>query len=181
MADLEILAPAPLTFVLLPFVLVGLLSWGSKVAWQRSGAGIPAARRASLTIAAAGGAWMALTWIAASSGILREWDRTPPPFMFLVVAILGLALAITYSRLGDRLAAAIPLWVLVIVQAFRLPLELAMHAMYERGIMPVQMSYSGLNFDIITGIVAIPVAFLTATRRTGPGVVAAWNIVGTPG
>ena len=26
-----------------------------------------------------------------------------------------------------------------------------MHAMYERGIMPVQMSYSGRNFDIVTG------------------------------
>ena len=24
--------------------------------------------------------------------------------------------------------------------------------MYERGVMPVQMSYSGRNFDIITGL-----------------------------
>ncbi len=87
-------------------------------------------------------------------------------------------MAITYSHLGTRIVATIPLWVLVLVQAFRLPLELAMHDMYERGIMPVQMSYSGLNFDIITGIAAIPVVFLTATRRTGRSVVAAWNLLG---
>ena len=107
--------------------------------------------------------------MAASSGILREWHRTPPPFMFLVAAILALALAITYSHLGTRIVATIPLWVLVLVQAFRLPLELAMHDMYERGIMPVQMSYSGLNFDIITGATAIPVVFLDRdpTSRAG--------------
>jgi hypothetical protein len=64
------------------------------------------------------------------------------------------------------------------VQAFRFPLELAMHDMYARGIMPVQMSYSGLNFDIVTGITALPVALLTATRRTGRLVVAAWNVLG---
>ncbi len=178
MTDLEILAPAPLTFVLLPLVLVGLLARGAAVAWRRSRAGITAARRAGLLTAAASAAWLALTWTLASSGILREWEATPPPLMFLVVAIFGLALAMTYSRLGARIAATIPLWVLVLVQAFRLPLELAMHNMYERGIMPVQMSYSGLNFDIITGITAIPVALLTATRRTGRGVVAAWNLLG---
>jgi hypothetical protein len=177
-ADYDIVAPSPLTFVLLPLVLVGLLAWGSAVAWSRSGAGKTAARRAGILAAAAGGAWMAMTWMVASSGILREWHRTPPPLMFLVAAILALALAITYSRLGTRIVATIPLWALVLVQAFRLPLELAMHDMYERGIMPVQMSYSGLNFDIITGIAAIPVVFLTATRRTGRGVVAAWNLLG---
>jgi hypothetical protein len=53
-----------------------------------------------------------------------------------------------------------------------------MHDMYERGIMPGQMSYSGLNFDIITGAAAIPVALLTATGRSGRLLVAAWNLLG---
>ena len=121
---------------------------------------------------------MAVTWMAAASGILRDWSRNPPPFLFLVVAIIALGLTVAYSRLGTRLVATIPLWVLVLVQAFRLPLELAMHDMYERGIMPGQMSYSGLNFDIITGAAAIPVALLTATGRTGRRLVAAWNLLG---
>jgi hypothetical protein len=176
--DYDIFAPAPLTFVLLPLLLVGLLAWGTSVAWSRSGAGRAAARRAGVLSAAAGGAWMAVTWTAAWSGILREWDRIPPPFMFLVAAIFALALLMAYSRLGTRLVAAVPLWILVLVQAFRFPLELAMHDMYARGIMPVQMSYSGLNFDIVTGITALPVALLTATRRTGRLVVAAWNVLG---
>lgn len=118
------LSPGPFAFILLPAVLVGLLAWGTAVAWRRSGAGIAAARRAGIFSAIAGSVWMAVTWMVAASGILRDWSRTPPPFLFLVVAIVALALTVAYSRLGARLATTIPLWVLVLVQAFRLPLEL---------------------------------------------------------
>ena len=121
---------------------------------------------------------MAVTWAAAASGILREWTRNPPPFGLLVVAIVGLAFALTYSRFGTRVSVVIPLWALVLVQAFRLPLELAMHGMYTRGIMPVHMTYTGLNFDIVTGATAIPVAILAATGYAGRRAVAAWNILG---
>jgi hypothetical protein len=177
-ADYEPFALAPCTFVVMPLVLVGLLAWGTAVAWSRTGVGLAAARRAGTLSATAGAAWMAVTWTLARSGILREWNRNPPPFMFLVVAILALAVLIAYSRLGTRIVATIPLWVMVLVQTFRFPLELAMHDMYARGIMPVHMSYSGLNFDIVTGISALPVAYLTATHRIGNRVVAAWNLLG---
>ena len=41
--------------------------------------------------------------------------------------------------------------------------------------MPAQMSYSGWNFDIVTGISAIVVALLVATGRVGRRTVRAWN------
>jgi hypothetical protein len=53
-----------------------------------------------------------------------------------------------------------------------------MHEMYERGIMPVQMSYSGFNFDVVTGVTALLVAPLVATRMAGRPLVLAWNVLG---
>jgi hypothetical protein len=53
-----------------------------------------------------------------------------------------------------------------------------MHAMYERGVMPVQMSYSGRNFDIATGVTAIVVGALVWTGRGGRRLVLAWNLAG---
>jgi len=73
----------------------------------------------------------------------------------------------------------LPLAVLVGVQGFRLPLELMMHRAYEYGLMPVQMSYSGLNFDIVTGVTALIVAVLVATGHAGVRTVRAWNVLGT--
>jgi hypothetical protein len=121
---------------------------------------------------------MAITWAAADSGLLRQWDRNPPPFMFLIVGILVVSAAIAYSTIGGHLARHVPLWALVAVQSFRLPLELAMHGLYERGVMPVQMSYSGRNFDIVTGATAVIVALLAGLGHGGPRWVAVWNVIG---
>jgi hypothetical protein len=44
--------------------------------------------------------------------------------------------------------------------------------------MPEQMSYSGRNFDIVTGGTAIVVAGLVAAGLAGRRLVMAWNILG---
>ena len=61
---------------------------------------------------------------------------------------------VSCAPLGTRLIRGLPLAALVGYQVFRFPLELLMHRAYVEGIMPVQMSYSGRNFDILTGISA---------------------------
>jgi hypothetical protein len=167
-----------LPFVLIPIALAVALASGAWVAWRRAGASRPSARRAAVMTLAGSAIWMALTWSAASSRILLDWQRTPPPFAILVVLILLIAFAIAFSPFGTRLARYLPLGVLVAVQGFRLPLELAMHRVYERGIMPVQMSYSGRNLDVITGITALIVAALVWSGRAGRGLVMAWNLLG---
>jgi hypothetical protein len=126
----------------------------------------------------AGAAWMAVTWRLADSGVLRQWNAVPPPFLLLVVAIVGLASAVAFGPLGRRLAFGIPLWVLVLVQSFRLPLELAMHRLATLGIMPEQMTFTGRNFDIVTGTTALIVAGLLRAGHGERWLALAWNTVG---
>ena len=159
--------PVALTFVVLPIALaVALLRATARV-------GGPVVPTALVTVV-----WMVGTWTAAASGVLAEFERRPPPFVWLVLGIVGLASWLGLGRLGGRLAAGLPLWLLVGVQAFRLPLEIAMHALADRGVMPPQMSYSGLNFDIVTGATAIVVAGLVAAGVAGRRLVLAWNLLG---
>ena len=170
--------PAVAAFVLIPTLLAAVLVWGTGFAWRRSGASDAAATRASFAVGGATVVWMAATWLAAQSGILRLWDRTPPPFGVLLLAIVAVATLLAFGAVGRRLALFVPLWLLVAVQGFRLPLELAMHAMYERGVMPVEMSFSGRNFDVVSGATALVVAALVFMGRGGRRIVAAWNVLG---
>ena len=160
---------ATAAFVVIPVLLAFLLLWGVTRTSDR---------RARNRTAFVCGAWMGATWFAADAGVLQQWQATPPPFALLVAGIVALAVVLAFSGVGRRLAEGIPLWVLVAVQGFRLPLELAMHEMYERGVMPVQMSYEGRNFDIVTGGTALAVAALVARGWGGRALVAAWNVVG---
>lgn len=166
-------------FVVLPVLLVAVLAVGVWLAWRRDGqTPASAARAATLWVLVSAG-WMTLTWQVAASGAFRRWDMVPPPLMLLVAGIVLLALRLSFSSTGRRLSTHLPLWALVGVQAFRFPLELAMHRMFERGVMPEQMSYSGRNFDIVTGITAIVLALLLIAGRAGHRLVLAWNVLGT--
>lgn len=169
---------AVLAFVVIPIALVSLLLALVSAASRALGEPGRVRRRALITTAAGAAVWMGLTWAAAQNGILRRWDATPPPFAFLVVGIVLVASVVAGGHYGWRLAAGAPLWTLVALQGFRLPLELAMHAMYERGIMPVLMSYSGRNFDILTGASALLLAWAVAKGRAGRTLVLVWNIAG---
>lgn len=178
MPSFTLTEPVVGAFVVIPLLLATTLVWLTLTAWRRSGASESAARRTAIVVAADAAAWMALTWVTAAAGILQQWDRRPPPFVFVPIGVLVLSLILAFGRVGTRIAQHIPLWVLVAIQSFRLPLELAMHALYERGVMPMQMSYSGRNFDIVTGATAIGVALLVRMGYAGPRLVMVWNVLG---
>jgi hypothetical protein len=176
--ELALTDPAVLPFILIPVALVLLLLWGVAAASVRLGEPPETRRRVLLWTAIIAIAWMAITWFVAARGTLRMWDATPPPLGILFIAILVLAARIAFGSYGRRLVDGLPLWTLVAVQSFRFPLETAMHALYEQGIMPAQMSYSGRNFDIVTGITALVVALLVRRGHGGRVLVAAWNVMG---
>jgi hypothetical protein len=137
------------------------------------------ANRQALRAALATALWMAATFAAAASGRLG-FATVPPTMGVAIVLSLALALRIGMSGTGRRIAAGVPLAVLVGVQGFRFPLELLLHRAYSEGVMPVQMSYSGRNFDIVTGITAIVLAaaLWAAPQRVSPKLVLAWNVLG---
>jgi CubicO group peptidase (beta-lactamase class C family) len=171
-------APIARGFHVLPIALAALLVLGVTASWRRTGATWLRTALVATATTAGAAAWMGLTYVAALFGVLR-FDGRVPAMMLLVPLMLALSIGLAVSRFGWRLATGLPLWVLVGFQSFRLPLELLMHQAYEAGLMPVHMSYSGLNFDILTGASAVVVAALVAMGRAGVRAVRAWNIGGS--
>ena len=150
------------------------------VATWLTGEGLaPAARRRRTINAGAGIAlWLAAQAAAAQSGWLGRFELRPPPIVIWFASMLLMTLVLAWSSFGRRFADKLPFVALIGFQAFRLPLELVMHRAAVAGIMPNVMSYSGYNFDIVSGITAIPLA-LWAWRRPLPRwLIALWNVTG---
>lgn len=143
--------------------------------------GVWRATRSSRTTLAVGFAVLLLIngqHFAALSGMLQDFDRFPPPLMLLVVGTLVVTVAFAFSKTGGTLARETSLTALVASQVFRLPLELTMHRAATEGVMPVQMSYSGNNLDILTGASALVLSILLAAGKVPVQVVRLWNAAG---
>lgn len=152
--------------------LLGLLMTAALFVGVRRSGAVPA----GLIVGVIG--WWLVSGALAATGVLARFDARPPPIALFMPVCIGLGLGLGLSDVGRRLATTIPLHMLVLVQAFRLPLELAMHAAGVDGIMPMELSFSGYNFDIVTGAGAVVVGVLHWRGIGGRGLVMAWNVVG---
>jgi hypothetical protein len=122
--------------------------------------------------------WLLAFGIAAGSGVLARFDLRPAPLLLAMVVVAAGVLGFSLSSAGKFLASGPSLTALVGFQVFRLPLELVMHQAALSGVMPPQMTYTGRNFDIVTGITAGLLAPAIATRSAPRWLIAAWNGMG---
>lgn len=161
------------SFVALAAIVAGMfvlaVRWSSR-AQPRGG-------RATAMAAIGVAAWLAITLALAASGRLSFTSR-PPTMAALIMASIAIAFGVALSPVGTRIATGLPLAALVASQAFRFPLELLLHRAYVEGLMPVQMSYSGFNLDILTGLFAIVVALMVVRNPRSLVAVRIWNTAG---
>ena len=120
--------------------------------------------------------WLAFTFLLAQSGALSNFDSKPPGVLRLIFPTVVGTILLARSGFGLRVTQ-LPIWMLVGVQAFRIPVELLLFWFYRDGLIPKQMTFEGLNFDILSGLLALAVAW-RIRRAPSLGLVRAWNVVG---
>lgn len=151
-------------FVILGFLVAVHHAYGPDAALARR-----ATARAALGL---------LLWLGAMSGLVASGQMPALPLQgapFFFGGTLVVSAAAGLSPFGRRLALALPLAALVGFQAFRLPLELVLHRWAELGTIPTTMTWTGQNWDILSGAVA-----LVAAPFAGRSRAVAWlaNLIG---
>lgn len=125
------------------------------------------------------GVWIVSTGMLASQGFFNHWEGFPPRIGIILLFNIAIVVFAAQSESIRTVLRHTPGAFLIGFQAFRVPVELLLHALYTDGQLPVHLTYSGYNFDILTGLTALPAAWWTyrggKVRRTF-GLL--WNIGG---
>jgi len=124
-------------------------------------------------------AWLILLGILSIRGFFADFSGLPPRLMFALLPPLLVVLLFTRSKTGKKLLLHIkPQW-LIYLQSFRILVEVALWLLVRNGSLPVQMSFEGRNFDVLTGLLAFPVGYYCFVKKTWPSVTAVlYNIAG---
>jgi hypothetical protein len=117
--------------------------------------------------------WLGALAALVSTGKMESLPLHGLPFFFAPIIVICAGAAL--SPFGGRLAANIPVPALVGFQAFRLPLELVLHDWAAQGTIPGTMTWTGQNWDIVSGIVALVAAPLACRYPIAARVA---NVVG---
>lgn len=132
-------------------------------------------RSKGITAIAAGALalWLGLLSVLIGTGTLPKLPLHGLPQFFGSILLICTIAAL--SPFGRRLALNVPITALVGFAAFRLPLEFVLHSWVEQGTIPATMTWTGQNWDVISGITALLCAPFARRHRA-----IAWlaNLVG---
>jgi hypothetical protein len=97
--------------------------------------------------------WIGGLTVLVATGKMAALPLNGIPVFFGSILIICIGAAL--SPFGRHLALGVPVAALVGFQAFRLPLELVLHEWAAQGTIPGTMTWTGQNWDIISGITAL--------------------------
>lgn len=128
--------------------------------------------------------FLILVWIVDSilslKGVFFDTIKSTPPVFFpavLATILLAVYFALRYEPLThfkeENMKYAVAL------QTFRLPLELIFVWALHLGMIPQQMTFEGLNYDVLVGLTAPFIAYFGYHKRVLPKwALVAWNVGG---
>jgi hypothetical protein len=123
-------------------------------------------------------AWLALTGVFGYTAALHDFSRMPPRLPLLFGFAFIVIYFASYFPAPSKLMESPGLAWLIGLQVFRVAVEIFLYLGHRAGFVPVQMTMEGRNFDVITGLTALPMAWLVAKKKSPRWLVYAWNIVG---
>ena len=123
--------------------------------------------------------WLALIWGSAINGVFRGPVAPLPllPFAIFLPVIIGTPIVLLSKRMGQVLDAMPASW-LIALQAYRV-LGSAFLIGWARGLVPGVFALPAGIGDVITGLLAVPVAIsLAAGTPEARKAAVAWNVFG---
>ena len=123
--------------------------------------------------------WLTILAVGASSGFFSNFEVLPPRLFLALMPPVLIVVWLMFSRLFGVILKSLPEKWLISIQGFRILMEFMLWLGLLGGFVPIQMTFEGLNFDIIVGVTAIMAGFVFFGRdryRKPEAVI--WNIFG---
>lgn len=161
-----------LVFVATTFATFGFAVYSVKTSFGKEKSKFPIAYGVFLI------AWLAITGILANNLFFYDLEFVPPK-LFLFVAFFLLTGLIPFLFKSQReLLKNMPITSLTYLHIIRVPVEIVLWWLFLEGKVPEDMTFEGMNYDILSGITApFAAIFLVGGKTKYRFGAIAWNIL----
>jgi hypothetical protein len=121
-------------------------------------------------------AWLAYITILSQSGILNDFSLPPRVPLLVVIPAVVIIIVLTGTKDFREVLLQTPRHIPVYLQSFRVVVELLIYGAFIDGVFPERATFKGLNYDILSGISALVVAFLYQKGKLSNTGLLIWNV-----
>lgn len=123
--------------------------------------------------------WVTLLGILSANGFFAQFNSVPPKPLLAIFPSIVILTILAFTRGFRAILSVTPVYWLVFFQSFRIIVELLLWQAYKIGLLPVQMTFEGRNFDILAGILALVAGYLMwNNQRSARTIGIIYNFIG---
>lgn len=122
--------------------------------------------------------WLVFIYLWSRFGIFKNFELFPVNAAPVIIIPLITILIFSFSKTVKEILPHIPQENIIKLQVFRFYVEVLLWALFASALLPVQMTFEGRNFDVITGVTAMGVAWLITKNKFPNVAIVLWNIMG---
>ena len=123
--------------------------------------------------------WLALTGILSYKEIFQNTSAIPPRLMLVMGLAILFIILLFITKKGKAFIDDLDLKKLTMVHIVRIPVEIILYSLALHKLIPELMTFSGRNFDILSGITA-PIMYFVCFRNSQlkkRSLLLAWNFI----
>jgi hypothetical protein len=124
--------------------------------------------------------WLTIQGILSYNGFYLNSAGTLPRIALAILPPLLFIILVLITKKGKKFIRRLDLRTLHLLHIVRIPVEVCLYWLSLRKAVPELMTFTGNNFDIITGI-TVPVLYFTCFKRRSVrsvNLLFGWNIIG---
>jgi hypothetical protein len=123
-------------------------------------------------------AWFFIIGGLSYANFFLDFVSTPPKLMLATGFVFLLMVALFSIKKARDFICKMPLTTLTYVHMVRIPVEIVLWWLFLKGLIPVEITFEGMNFDILSGISA-PFAALFLLGKKSKSTISAilWNMI----
>lgn len=119
--------------------------------------------------------WAIVTGILSLSGFFRDFSTFPPKFIIILIVPLVTIVWAVNTKTVKEILNHTPPEIIIRLQSFRIFVEILLWMLFIDNLAPIQMTFEGRNFDVLSGISAVIVAFMVSRKQLSRPLIILWN------
>lgn len=121
--------------------------------------------------------WMAFIAAWSLSGVMGNFGIFPFNMLPALAIPLITVILFTFSKTFTEVLTHIPQHRLIYLQSFRIFVEILLWMLFIDNLLPVQMTFEGLNADVISGVTAVIAGYAAFEGKLSRTMLITWNVV----
>lgn len=121
--------------------------------------------------------WAVIVSGLSLSGMLGDFSSFPPKMMIVLFVPLIIIVWVIRTKTFGQILIHIPAHQIVQLQVFRVFVEVLLWMLVLAALLPIQMSFEGRNFDVLSGLTAPFVAYLMSRNKISSRWLTVWNLL----